>query len=129
MSRDSYVKVALVDLVDDLQVSRQQALQQVHGPALQSFRQDGVVGVGEGAPGQVPGLPEEKHRITLDDFREIQVEICLLTQITSQMLLNKPPLSVVIADVMQHRHLFRIIGSNFLCFVDFFLKKKKPPIS
>lgn len=68
--RDSYVEVALVDLVDDLQVSRQQGLQQVHGPALQSFRQDGVVGVGEGAAGQVPGLPEEKHRITLDDFRE-----------------------------------------------------------
>lgn len=105
-ARDSYVEVALVDLVDDLQVSRQQGLQQVHGPALQSFRQDGVVGVGEGAPGQVPGLPEEKHRITRDDSRQIQVEICLLTQITSQMLRNKLPLFVVI--VMQHRHLFRI---------------------
>lgn len=71
VSRGSYVEVALVDLVDDLQVSRQQGLQQVHGPALQSFGQDGVVGVGEGAPGQVPGLPEEKRRITLDDFREV----------------------------------------------------------
>lgn len=54
----AYVEVDLVDLVDDLQVSGQERLQQVHGPALQSFRQDRVVGVGKGAPGEVPGLQE-----------------------------------------------------------------------
>lgn len=54
----TYVEVDLVDLVDDLQVSGQERLQQVHGPALQSFRQDCVVGVGKGAPGEVPGLQE-----------------------------------------------------------------------
>lgn len=51
-----YVEVVLVDLVDDLQVPGQQGLQQLHGPALQSLRQHRVVGVGEGAPRQVPGL-------------------------------------------------------------------------
>lgn len=59
----AYVEVDLVDLVDDLQVSGQERLQQVHGPAFQSFGQDGVVGVGKGAPGEVPGLQE---RGTLD---------------------------------------------------------------
>lgn len=54
----AYVEVDLVDLVDDLQVSGQERLQQVHGPAFQSFRQDCVVGVGKGAPGEVPGLQE-----------------------------------------------------------------------
>lgn len=46
----------MVDLVDDLQVSGQQGLQQIHGPALQSFREDCVVGVGKSARGKVPGL-------------------------------------------------------------------------
>lgn len=52
----TYVEVDLVDLVDDLQVPGQERLQQVDGPALQSFGQDRVVCVGEGAPGEVPGL-------------------------------------------------------------------------
>lgn len=51
-----YVKVVLVDLVDDLQVPWQQGLQQLHRPALQSLRQHSVVGVGKGSSGQVPGL-------------------------------------------------------------------------
>lgn len=51
------IEVALVDLVDDLQVSGQQRLQQLHRPTLQSLGQNGVVGVGEGASGEVPGLP------------------------------------------------------------------------
>lgn len=55
----AYVQVDLVDLVDDLQVSGQERLQQVHRPAFQSFRQDCVVGVGEGASGEVPGLQGE----------------------------------------------------------------------
>lgn len=52
----SHVEVDLVDLVDDLQVSGQERLQQIYGPALQSFGQDCVIGVGKGAPGEVPGL-------------------------------------------------------------------------
>lgn len=52
----AYVQVDLVDLVDDLQVSGQELLQQVYRPALQSLRQDCVVGVGKGASGEVPGL-------------------------------------------------------------------------
>lgn len=51
-----YVEVALIDLVDDLQVPGQQGLQQLNWPALQSLRQHSVVGVGKGSFGQVPGL-------------------------------------------------------------------------
>lgn len=51
-----HIQVGLVDLVDDLQVSGQQLLQQLHRPALQSLGQDRVVGVGKRALGQVPGL-------------------------------------------------------------------------
>lgn len=52
----TYIEVSLVDLVDDLQVSGQQRLQQLHRPTLQSLRQHSVVGVGEGASGEIPGL-------------------------------------------------------------------------
>lgn len=48
-------------MVDDLQVSGQQLLQKRHRPALQSLGEDSVVGVGEGAPGEVPGLAEEEE--------------------------------------------------------------------
>ena len=55
----THVEVGLVDLVDDLQVSGQQRLQQLDGPPLQSLGQDRVVGVGEGASGQIPGLQSQ----------------------------------------------------------------------
>lgn len=127
MSCDSYVEVALVDLVDDLQVSRQQGLQQVHGPALQSFRQDGVVGVGEGAPGQIPGLPEEKHCITLDDFRDVYKSKSALSRklhdrhcVTNCLCLWS---STPLCNTDICFALVKICCSNFLCCVD--LKKTK----
>lgn len=128
VSRDSYVEVALVDLVDDLQVSRQQGLQQVHGPALQSFGQDGVVGVGEGAPGQVPGLPEEKHRVTRDDFIEVYKSKSALSRklhhrrcVTNCLCLWS---STPLCNTDICFALVKICGCNFLCFVH-----KKNPIS
>lgn len=48
-----------VDLVDDVQVTRQQVLEEVDGPALQGFRQDSVIGVGTGMNHNVPGLDTE----------------------------------------------------------------------
>ena len=47
-----------VDLVDDLHVPRQQPLEQRHRPALQRLGQQRVVGVGDGAAGELPGLVE-----------------------------------------------------------------------
>ena len=44
------------DLADDLPHAGQQGLHQILGPALQGFRQDGVVGVGHGIGGNVPGF-------------------------------------------------------------------------
>lgn len=52
--------MAAVDLIDDFQVARQQMSEQVHRPALQSFWEDGVVGVGAGAHADVPSLDTSK---------------------------------------------------------------------
>jgi len=46
---------AVVDLVDDLQVARQHALEQRHRPGFQRLGHQRVVGVGEGARDDVPG--------------------------------------------------------------------------
>lgn len=51
-----YLQVPPVDLVDDVQVTRQKVFKEVHRPAFQGFRQDGVVGVGTGTNHDVPGL-------------------------------------------------------------------------
>lgn len=51
-----YLHMPPVDLVDDLQVARKQVLEEVDGPALQGFRQNGVVGVGTGTNRDVPSL-------------------------------------------------------------------------
>ena len=45
-----------VDFVDQLQVPRQQRAEQVQAPLLQGLRQQGVIGVGERAAGDVPGF-------------------------------------------------------------------------
>lgn len=56
LSHSTYIEVDLVDLVDDLQVSGQEGLQQLHRPALQSLGEDCVVGVGKSALSEVPSL-------------------------------------------------------------------------
>ena len=47
-----------VDRIDQLHVARQQPLEQVQRPALQRLGQEGVVGIAEGAPGNIPRLVE-----------------------------------------------------------------------
>ena len=47
---------APVDLLDQLKVSWQQAPEQAHRPALERLGQQGVVGVGDGGSGDLPGL-------------------------------------------------------------------------
>lgn len=51
-----YIEVHLVEGVNDLQVPRQQLLKHGDRPALQGFRQHGVVGVGTGPLCDLPGL-------------------------------------------------------------------------
>lgn len=48
-----------VNLVDDVQVTRQQVFEEVDRPALQGLRQDGVIGVGTGTDHDVPGLDKQ----------------------------------------------------------------------
>src|SRR5262249_24484258 len=50
------VEEAAVDLVDDLQLAREQQFERIHRPALERLRQPRVVGVGQGGHGQVPRL-------------------------------------------------------------------------
>src|SRR6202012_5589474 len=45
-----------VDEVDDLEVARQQPLDEGDGPGLEGLRQQGVIGVGEYAGGDGPAL-------------------------------------------------------------------------
>ena len=54
-----------VDLVDDLHVPRQQPLEQRHRPALQRFRQQRVVGVGDRVRGDLPRRPP-RHAVQVD---------------------------------------------------------------
>ncbi len=49
---------AAVDGIDDLHVPGQQSLEQRHRPAFQRFGQQRMVGIAEGAPGDVPSLAE-----------------------------------------------------------------------
>ena len=59
----------MVDLVDDLQVARQQLLKQVDGPALQGLRQDGVVGVGTGLTRHLPSLEHTGDGVRREEKR------------------------------------------------------------
>ena len=60
------------DLLQDLPDSRQQALHQLLGPALQGLRQDGVVGVGHGVRGDVPGLVPAHPRLVDEDAHQLR---------------------------------------------------------
>ena len=50
------IEEAVVDLVDDFEVPRQYVRQQIHRPSLQSLAHQGVIGVGAGRAGDLPGL-------------------------------------------------------------------------
>lgn len=56
------LQVVLVDLIDDLQVARQEILEQVDRPTLQSLWKDGVVSVGASTHGNVPCLQDEREK-------------------------------------------------------------------
>lgn len=58
VSLPQFLEIQVVDVVDQFQVSGQQAANQVNGPLLKSLRQDGVVRVGEGVVADIPGLLE-----------------------------------------------------------------------
>ena len=51
-----------VDVVDDLQVARQHAAEHLERPALQGFRQERVVGIGERLAGDAPRLVPRQVR-------------------------------------------------------------------
>ena len=81
--RAHLVEEAAVDLVDDLQVARQEPAEQLDRPLLQRLGQQRVVRVGEGVPRDVPGLvpvqlvlvDEQPHQFGHGDRRVGVVEL------------------------------------------------------
>src|SRR5215472_10748563 len=60
-------QMVVVDLIDDLQMARQDALEQWDGPAFEGLWQQGVIGVGAGGDGDFPGLvPRDVMQIDKD---------------------------------------------------------------
>ena len=57
------VEEAAIDLVDDLQVPRDQQLEELDRPLLQRLGQQRVIGVGQRAHGEVPGLVPAELRL------------------------------------------------------------------
>ena len=68
--RPHVVQEPAVDLVDDLQVPREQGLEQLDRPLLQGLGQQRVVGVGERADGQVPRLVPAELRLVEQDAHQ-----------------------------------------------------------
>ena len=67
-----------IDAIDDLQVTRKDALEQIHRPALERFGQQRVIGIGECADGDPPRLTprqpmhieEQPHELGDRDARD-----------------------------------------------------------
>ena len=57
------VEEAAIDLVNNFEMARQKQREQLDGPLLQSLGKQGMIGVCEGAIGEIPGLvPPELRR-------------------------------------------------------------------
>ena len=60
------------DLLHDLPDAGQQGLEQPLGPALQCLGQHGVVGIGHGVAGDVPGLVPAQARVVDEDAHQLR---------------------------------------------------------
>ncbi len=107
MARRHLFEENLVDAVDDLEMPRQHALEEVQRPSLQRLRHQRVVGVGDGALGQAPGvLPahpvlvhQQPHQLGNADrrVRVVDLDRHEIRQIRDRSLLALQPLQ----DVLQ----------------------------
>src|SRR5580692_5765336 len=66
------VEESAVDLVDDLELPRDERLEQRHGPFLQRLRQQGVVRVGERTQRDVPCLVPPETRLIEENPHELR---------------------------------------------------------
>ena len=62
---------ALVDFINDQQVARQYALEQKYRPGFQSLGKQRVVGVSEGARGEIPGFVPFKAMLVDQDTHQL----------------------------------------------------------
>ena len=65
------VKKPGVDLVDQLEVPRQEELEEFDWPLLERLGQEGVVRIGQGAHRQVPGLIPAEMGIVEEDSHQL----------------------------------------------------------
>ena len=78
-----HAQEAGVDFVNDLQLARQQLLEDFHAPGFQGFRQQGVVGVADAGGGDAPGripidamlIHQQAHQLGHGDRRVGVVEL------------------------------------------------------
>ena len=63
---------APVDLVDDLQLARQHQLEPGHRPVLERFGQQGVIGIGQGPLGDIPGLVPAETLLVEQDPHQLR---------------------------------------------------------
>ncbi len=106
---DGLVEMQLVDHVDDLHVPRQQAVEQLHRPALQRLRQQRVIGVAQGclgdaprvAPGIIVLIDQDAHQFGDRDRRMGVVE--LDRDVIGQRIQIGELLEMAADDVLQRR--------------------------
>jgi hypothetical protein len=137
------VQEALVDLVDDLNVARQHALEDADGPALERFRHERVIGVTEGSlrdrPGALPlqHLDVHEHAHQLGDrdrwVRVVQLDRRVIGQLLpgalalfegaedvgdrarhEEVLLFEPQLLALLSCVVRVEHLGDILHFDLL---------------
>ncbi len=65
------VEKTAVDLVDDLELPRNQSFEQIHGPPLQRLRQKRVVRVSQRALRDAPGLIPRQMRLIQEDAHQL----------------------------------------------------------
>ena len=134
---------ATVDLADQFVVAGQQVAEQVHAPFLQGLRQQGVVRVGEGPAGDVPGVrpvevlvvDQEPHQLRHGDGRVGVVELhrpvvrellhrdAAVVQIAEhvlqgaahkEVLLLQPQTAALVGAVVGIKHLGEGFAAHFL---------------
>src|SRR5262245_2989196 len=76
-----YSKMLHIDAIDDLQVPRQKAAEQIDWPSFERFRQERMVSVGEYADSDAPRVvPRQAVQVDEDthEFRNCDARMCII---------------------------------------------------
>src|SRR5215469_1500479 len=76
-----YLKMLRIDAIDDLEVPRENAPEQIDWPGFECFRQERMVGIGECADRYTPRLvPWQAMQVDQDphEFRNCDARMCII---------------------------------------------------